>query len=362
MAKKKGEHLKEPPPERVVSVSQDKPFVFISHDTRDAEIAEAFENLLRDASGGMLPSFRSSDKKGTTGIPFGEEWYTAVMNKLGQASDVVALLTPHSVGRPWILYEAGVAKGSRNTKAYGVAIGIALNKAIGGPFGQFQNLEAKEDELTKLVLDLIHRNRDADPRQEAVKHCVQVFLEQVGKLVKATFEDAGTETAEQQGEVSVAKMFEEVKVLVRDLPERLDSQLHELRAPLRRMRRHMPPDVIFHELMEFRDESSPALALLIFLSLFRDDLPWIYDLGLDYYRASQSEEEKRIRQARAAFRKAMHMLQEGPMVFELMGGRRGDEAFHMIRRALKDMDHLLDMDRRPRKVREESEKPDPGKP
>ena len=100
-------------------MSAEKPFVFISHDTRDAEIAEAFANLLRDASGGMLPSFRSSDKKGTAGIPFGEEWYAAVMSKLAQASDVVALLTPHSVGRPWILYEAGVAKGSRNTKAYG---------------------------------------------------------------------------------------------------------------------------------------------------------------------------------------------------------------------------------------------------
>ncbi len=362
MAKKKGDHSKEQSPESVVSRSSDKPFVFISHDTRDAEIAEAFENLLRDASGGMLPSFRSSDKKGTTGIPFGEEWYAAVMSKLGQASDVVALLTPHSVGRPWILYEAGVAKGSRNTKAYGVAIGIPLNKAIGGPFGQFQNLEAKEAELTRLVLDLIHRNRDADPRQEAVKHCVDVFLEQVGKLVKTSFDDAGAETAEEQGEVSVAKMFEEVKVLVRDLPERLDSQLHELRGPFRRMRREVPPDIIMHELMRNREfgHDSPALGLLIFLGFFRDDLPWIYDLGLEYYRATQSGDEKSIRQASAAFRHATRLLRHEPMMFELWGPR-GEEAFHMLRHALKEIDHLLEMERRPRKGREEAEKPDTGK-
>ncbi len=66
---------------------------------------------LTDASGGILKSFRSSDRKGTAGIEYGQEWYRAIMQKLDDASDVVALLTTHSVNRPWILYEAGVAKG-----------------------------------------------------------------------------------------------------------------------------------------------------------------------------------------------------------------------------------------------------------
>jgi hypothetical protein len=49
----------------------ENPLVFISHDSRDADLAEAFSNLLTDASAGILKSFRSSDKKGTTGIEFG---------------------------------------------------------------------------------------------------------------------------------------------------------------------------------------------------------------------------------------------------------------------------------------------------
>jgi len=88
-----------------------KPMVFISHDSRDADIAEAFANLLQDATGGVLRSFRSSDRKGTAGIEFGAEWYSAIMEKLKDATDVVALLTSQSLGRPWLLYEAGVAKG-----------------------------------------------------------------------------------------------------------------------------------------------------------------------------------------------------------------------------------------------------------
>src|ERR1019366_6718936 len=53
----------------------ESPLVFISHDSRDADLAEAFGNLLTDASGGILKSFRSSDKKGTAGIEYGVEWY-----------------------------------------------------------------------------------------------------------------------------------------------------------------------------------------------------------------------------------------------------------------------------------------------
>ena len=41
------------------------PLVFISHDARDAELAEAFSKLLKSVSAGMIKTFRSSDKKGT---------------------------------------------------------------------------------------------------------------------------------------------------------------------------------------------------------------------------------------------------------------------------------------------------------
>ena len=43
------------------------PMIFISHDTRDAELAEAFSTLLSSVSAGVLRSFRSSDRKRLTG-------------------------------------------------------------------------------------------------------------------------------------------------------------------------------------------------------------------------------------------------------------------------------------------------------
>lgn len=35
------------------------PLVFISHDSRDSDLAEAFDHLLTDASGGVIQTFRS---------------------------------------------------------------------------------------------------------------------------------------------------------------------------------------------------------------------------------------------------------------------------------------------------------------
>src|SRR5258708_11300491 len=103
---------------------QSGPLVFSSHDSRDAELAEAFSKLLKSVSAGMLKSFRSSDKKGTEGIEFGDEWYKTLMSKLDIASDVVCLLTERSLDRPWILYEAGVAKGKLGTPVHGIALGV----------------------------------------------------------------------------------------------------------------------------------------------------------------------------------------------------------------------------------------------
>src|SRR5436305_11720734 len=69
------------------------PLVFISHDSRDADLAEAFDHLLTDASGGVIQTFRSSDQSGRAGIDYGENWFSKITNTLSDATDVVALLT-----------------------------------------------------------------------------------------------------------------------------------------------------------------------------------------------------------------------------------------------------------------------------
>ena len=109
-----------------------RPLIFISHDQRDSQLAEAFSNLLTDASGGFLKSFRSSDRKGGAGLEFDAEWYTEIIGKISDMTDVVALLTSNSIDRSWILYESGVAKGKLSKPVFRVvgAPGFKAARAI----------------------------------------------------------------------------------------------------------------------------------------------------------------------------------------------------------------------------------------
>jgi hypothetical protein len=336
--------------------------VFISHDSRDADLAEAFANLLSDASGGVLKSFRSSDRTGTTGIPYGADWYPAIKDKLEVATDVVALLTTRSVGRPWILYEAGLAKGklSANTPVIGIAFGIPLGDATVGPFAQFQNSPDEEDAITSVVLQLIKRNPQATPREQAVRLQVQAFRASVAPLLKDRKDDHPHKPTAVD-ENTVAKFFEEIKVLVNSVPERVADGLGlDPRMQRMKRRRRFHP-MMFEELLHhpmLKESDNEALPLLMAFSMLRDDFPWLYEIGVQLYRAVESGNPQAIEQARRSVAAAGHMMRHGPM-FELMGVRESEEAHFIIPELMHFVDRFTE--RRKRRPNPESP-PDKKKP
>jgi hypothetical protein len=317
--------------EVIVSKSK-KSLVFISHDTRDAEIAEAFSKLLSSVSAGVLKSFRSSDKKGTQGIEYGVEWFPEVMKKLDEASDIVCLLTQTSVERPWILYEAGVAKGKLSTTVLGIALGIPLNKANNGPFAQFQNCSDDEDSLTKLVLQLVRRIPNAEPDEEVVKDQVKLFKQKLAELLKAKPKPE-KHTDDLKEDTSIARLFEEVKIMFQDLPSRIDKRL-DPEIMMRKRRRFHPKmmDDFFHHAMKFEE---PNISFLMMISMFKDDLPWFYEIGLDTYRTLKNSKTKAERQkAISEFYRATEMMGH-PMISEMYA--RNEDTYIMM----KEMRHLL---------------------
>jgi hypothetical protein len=337
----------------------ENPLVFISHDSRDADLAEAFGNLLTDASGGILKSFRSSDRKGTAGIEYGQEWYRAIMQKLDDATDVVALLTMHSVNRPWILYEAGVAKGklSANDRVLGIALGISLDEAATGPFAQFQNSPDEEGAITGLVLQLIRRHPQAAPREEAVGRQVQAFRQAVATLLKDRKSEP-SQPAVRVDETSVAKFFEEIKVLVRDMPDRVASELggdSRMRRMRRRRRFHpMMFEELLHHPMFNESPDNAGLPILMMFSTLRDDYPWLYELGLQLYRAIDSGNPKSIERARNTIVNTIEMTNHGPLMHEMMGGPEDEESMMALHHLVRSIDRYI---RIPKRVLKVSAKP-----
>ncbi|MCK4125640.1 MULTISPECIES: toll/interleukin-1 receptor domain-containing protein [Ralstonia solanacearum species complex] len=262
--------------------------VFISHDTRDAAIAEAFSKLLSSVSAGVLKSFRSSDKRGTQGIEYGVEWYPEIMKKLEAASDVVCLLTPFSINRPWILYEAGVAKGKLDTSVHGLALGIPLSTASTGPFAQFQNSDDDEQSLIGLVVQLVKRIPNSEPDHDVIKDKVDQFKEKVRAILDGS-QPKESEPKEKADDTAVVKIFEEIKVMYQDLPSRVANRI-ERPLPTRRFRR-LRPDLLSDIASHGGNDPDDPILILMAGSLFRDEFPWVYELAVETYQAARSKRE-----------------------------------------------------------------------
>ncbi len=291
--------------------TQTKSLIFISHDNRDAELAESFSKLLSSVSCGVLKSFRTSDRKGSQGIEYGVEWYPELMKNLDIASDVVCLLTQRSLDRPWILYEAGVAKGKLNTPVYGISLGIPLNRANNGPFAQFQNCDDNEESLTKLVMQLVRRIPNSEPDHDAIKMQVSIFKQKATQILKSLADNK--EKKEERmavDETSVAKLFEEVKLMFQDLPSRVEGRLSDAVDPIRRRRMRRFHPSMYHELLHMSGKD--PIWFLVILGSLRDDFPWLYEVGIEVYRAMKSGNRARIDKAMNTFMKVLDLTTRGP--------------------------------------------------
>jgi hypothetical protein len=274
----------------------------------------------------MLKSFRSSDKQGAQGIEYGLEWYPQIMEKLDSSSGVVCLLTERSLNRPWILYEAGVAKGKLNIPVSGIALGITLSQANTGPFAQFQNCEDDAESLTNLVMQLLSRIPSSEPDRETVKVQVQVFIEKKATLLSKLGAPVKDKTPSQ--DASIAKLFEEVKLIVQDLPTKLEGRLTEAVSPSRNRRNRRFHFGMFEELFFISREMNSPIGILILFSIYREELPWLYDLGREFYEA--------IRAGHTA--KAHDLMREIVRVLEMT---RRHPMFEEMTMSSKDMHHFM---------------------
>jgi len=317
-----------------IAAAASSPQVFVSHDARDAELAEAFGKLVKSVSAGMIRTFRTSDKKGNEGIDFGDEWYKRLMAKLQSTSDVVCLFTERSLDRPWILFEAGVAKGKLNTPVLGVACGVPLKRVSTGPFYQFQNMDDSEADLTKLVNQLARRVQSLELDPDVVKVQVQAFKSAEASILKSLVTSGGKKPEADDEESSLAKLLEELKAV----PSRVAERLSDGGEPLRRRRLRRLHPMMFEEIMGAGDPGDPVSILMV-ASLVRDDVPWLYELIMEVYRAAKSGDAAAIDREMGRLRHYSGVMAHGPFMEELgIGGR---DAFMLAMELPRMLDHIL---------------------
>jgi hypothetical protein len=210
---------KEKGPIPEVSKRTRPPSVFLSHDSRDAQLANAFGEMMRACSCGFAKAWQASDREGSSGIPFGDNWFPWIMAKLRECTDLVALLTPNSFERPWILFEAGVAAGL-GKPVLGLLVKVRRSALDKTPFRAWQNSECTEVDLVKLVKEIFIRGGANEPPASVIQEHVAPFLKQVNEAV---FKGAAVGKEAPDAQLDLADLFErrvaEIKTLVGARPE-----------------------------------------------------------------------------------------------------------------------------------------------
>ncbi len=103
---------------------QGSPELFISHAAADARLAEFLEQTARS----VLPGVDVFRTTRTGQIAAGKEWLREIRRHLESADRFLVLLTPWSLDRPWIWFEAGAAWMQNKTVVPVVAGGLSAGR------------------------------------------------------------------------------------------------------------------------------------------------------------------------------------------------------------------------------------------
>jgi len=294
----------------------------------------------------MLKTFNSSDKKGTEGIDFGDEWYKRLMSKLQTTSHVVCLFTERSVDRPWILYEAGIARARLDASVFGIALGVPLSRVATGPFYHFHNSDDSEADLTKLVHQLAKGIPNLELDTDVVKSQVASFKAAEEDILKKISSRDGRRDKGTPEENSIAKLVEEMKALPSRVAERLNEGGPE---PVRRRKLRRFSPMMFDEMMHMMGHPGDPVGILMAASLIKEDAPWMYELAMEVYRAVKSGDPASIKAEMERLHRFVEFTMRGPFMEEF---GMGDRETHMLCMEFPRMlEHMLDRSLHDERVR-----------
>jgi hypothetical protein len=185
-------------------------------------------------------------------------------------------------------------------------------------------------------LKLIQRNPNARPREQAVRKQVEVFLKEIAPLLEQRSGDEG-ETKDEMDATDAAKVFEEVKIMFRDLPTRVEAELRD-HGVLRKRRRFHPMMIeeIFH--VASVEEGDPSLPWLILASMFRDEVPWLAESALEVYRAIQSGIPEQIERSQRNLQSVLRLMRHSKFFHRFV--RDDEESFFMLRHLPEMIEHF----------------------
>lgn len=264
---------------------------------------------------------------------------TQIIEYIVDAELVIADLTDHN---PNVFYELAIRHAMRKPlvqmirKGDVIPFDVAATRVIQFDLHNLDSVVAAKEEISSQVKSIeIGGSEVQNPISvsldlKVLKESGDAEERSLADIVEAISDLRLTVAGIDKG-LQSSKSMEELKAKIETLPSLIENRLYD---PERRRRRKFHPmmlDEIMHTELK---EKNPALSFLMMISLFKDDFPWIYEVGLETYnilKSSKSKEEKG--KSLETFEQSLDILGQ-PMYREMFGK---SEELYMFS---KDMRHF----------------------
>lgn len=264
-------------------------------------------------------------------IDAGDRWAQSVANELSASNFGIVCVTPENVNSPWILFESGaLAKSLESGRVIPILLDLDFS-GISGPLAQFQAKKLARDGLLQVVSSIQTNCEHAVPADRANQLFEALWpdLERKIESIPEPKQEERKTRPQQEVLEELVTGVRSVEARVRESEESL-SRLARGGGSSKRSRRMMHPEMMMDLSMRGLDGPEDPTILLMMAGYFRDDIPWIYELCVEAFRAISSGRKDADRAVRRLDR-ALHGATRGPWMeeFELDKG-----SFMMFREAV----------------------------
>jgi hypothetical protein len=305
--------------------------IFISWSgERSQKMAEALREWLPLVLHYAEPWLSKSD------IEAGERWSIEVAKELQESNFGIICVTKDNLSSPWILFESGaLAKSMDDGRVIPLLLDLDF-KEISGPLAQFQAKKADQTGIRELVMSLNKSAQSPDPDDRLTKIFDPMYAQLGEKIAAIPSSGQPTKKARAQEDIleELVSGVRSVEMRVRDLGDDDEPMMR------RKMRRRFHPEMVFELSHTLGRGRSDPIMLLVIASLFRDEMPWLYELGAEAYRAVNSGNKPSAKRAVEQYRNAVKMASSGRMMDVFGIGLK--ETHFMLREALEFIPDVFD--------------------
>lgn len=334
--------------------------VFISWSgIRSKKVASIFRDWLPSVIQSIEPFVSSED------IEKGSRWNTDIAQELKESTFGIICVTKDNLTAPWLNFEAGaLSKTIENSYVAPFLFDVKPSELKGSPISQFQATSFTKEDLSRL-LETLNAATGNSLSEQKLTRTFEVWYPDLEKSL-GELRSEPTETEEESSAVvqpdileellemsrntqrllgnTDAKLYNNIEQLQKKVEEAISKNNKLLDIDSRRYSRKIHPmfaEEMFHMLRSEEEFSNIfPYNLLIILSVYRDDFPWLYDAGSELVKIIQSNSQKKSKiMAIEKFQKILEFTSGHPIMRESF--RYNKDAMMMLRElSMRFMDEV----------------------